>query len=89
MTDKRPSLDVTPIARRVLQFCENKPEVLKGRKDLSQQLYKRFNPEGKREPTYDMWEKLIQWLVIEQYLEIDRPGERGGGQIKVRVPFCY
>lgn len=83
MTDKRPSLDVTPIARRVLQFCENKPEVLKGRKDLSQQLYKRFNPEGKREPTYDMWEKLIQWLVIEQYLEIDRPGERGGGQIKL------
>lgn len=83
MTSDRPSLEVTSIARRVLQFCENKPEALKGRKDLAQQLHKRFTPEGRREPTLDMWEKLLQWLVIEQYLEIDRPGERGGGQVKL------
>jgi hypothetical protein len=54
---------------------------------LVRRLCEDLNPAGQKEPTQGMWDKLIQWLVIEQYLEVERPGERGGGQLKVRNKF--
>ncbi|KAB5596400.1 Bloom syndrome protein [Ceratobasidium theobromae] len=82
MTGERPSLDVTSLASRVLRYCESRQD-MKGRKDLARRLSECFNAKGHREPTQDMWDRFIQWLIVEQYLEVQRPGERGGGQLKV------
>lgn len=83
-TEPRPSLDVTHVASRVLQFCEDQGGMLAGRKMLAQKIQKKFPLAGLKELSQDMWDNLLQWLVIERYLEVDRPGERGGGQLKVR-----
>lgn len=84
MTGERPSLDVTSLASRVLRYCESRQD-MKGRKDLARRLSECFNAKGHREPTQDMWDRFIQWLIVEQYLEVQRPGERGGGQLKVPI----
>lgn len=82
-TEARPSLEITYVASRVLQFCEDQGGLLAGRKTLAQKIQKKFPVAALKELSQDMWDNLIQWLVIERYLEVDRPGERGGGQLRV------
>ena len=83
-TEQRPSLDVTHVASRLLQFCEDQGGLLAGRKTLAQKMQKKFPVAALKELSQDMWDNMIQWLVIERYLVVDRPGERGGGQLKVQ-----
>ncbi|KAF8610563.1 P-loop containing nucleoside triphosphate hydrolase protein [Ceratobasidium sp. AG-I] len=82
-TERRPSLDVTHVASRLLQFCEDQGGLLAGRKTLAQKMQRKFPVAALKELSQDMWDNMIQWLVIERYLVVDRPGERGGGQLKV------
>ncbi|KDN51828.1 hypothetical protein RSAG8_00377, partial [Rhizoctonia solani AG-8 WAC10335] len=85
MVSGRPHLDITYLAGQVLEYIRDSHEEkrpLVGRRELSQILYKQFNNKQK-EPTVDMWDKLLQWLVIEQFLEVHRPGEWAGKQIKL------
>ncbi|CAE6521022.1 unnamed protein product [Rhizoctonia solani] len=85
MVSGRPHLEITTIAGRVLEYIRDFHEHkhgLVGRVELSKRLSEQFN-DGQKEPTVEMWDKLLQWLVIEQFLEVQRPGEKAGGQIKL------
>jgi hypothetical protein len=85
MASGRPPLEITSLVGRVLEYIQDGHEEKHGpvgRIRLTRILSDRFN-NGEKEPTADMWDKLIQWLVIEQYLEVHRPGEKAGGQIRV------
>ncbi|CUA75050.1 Bloom syndrome protein homolog [Rhizoctonia solani] len=85
MTSGRPHLEVTSLAGRVLEYIRDSYEERQlsgGTQKLAQALNKRFNG-GRKEPTVDMWVKLIQWLIVEQFLEVHRPGEMAGGQVKL------
>ncbi|GAB1517600.1 hypothetical protein RhiTH_000649 [Rhizoctonia solani] len=85
MVSNRPSLEVTSLAGRVLEYIQDglkEKHGLLGRIVLAKKLNDVFN-NGEKEPTCEMWDKLIQWLVIEQYLEVHRPGEKAGKQIKL------
>ncbi|KAL5635713.1 hypothetical protein ACGC1H_004504 [Rhizoctonia solani] len=85
MIGGQPQLDITSLAGRVLEYIRDSHEEKhnsSGRRGLAQILSKHFSNK-QREPTVDMWDKVLQWLVIEQFLEIHRPGEKAGGQIKL------
>ncbi|KAJ1309934.1 hypothetical protein OPQ81_006693 [Rhizoctonia solani] len=85
MASGRPHLEITSLAGRVLEYIRDFHEEkrgLVGKRELAQILSKHFN-NGQKEPTAEMWDKLLQWLVIDQFLEIYRPGEKAGKQIKL------
>ncbi|KAG8728599.1 hypothetical protein FRC10_004778, partial [Ceratobasidium sp. 414] len=78
----RPDLNITSIACRVLRFYERQKGSI-GSQALAETLQKYFGVASIKETTVDMWERIVQLLIIERYLEKDTSGEQGGGQVKL------
>ncbi|KAG9126302.1 hypothetical protein FRC07_004040 [Ceratobasidium sp. 392] len=74
----RPSLNVTPIASRALRYYERQKGSM-GAQKLAEALHKDIDTGM----TVEMWKKIVQLLIIERYLEKERSGEQGGGQVKL------
>ncbi|KAG8715565.1 hypothetical protein FRC09_016512 [Ceratobasidium sp. 395] len=77
---EQPPLDITSIACRALRYYERQRERV-GAKLLGAQLHKHFGAVEDK-TTDDMWTSIVHLLIIERYLEKDRPGQ-GGGKIKI------
>ncbi|KAG8729805.1 hypothetical protein FRC12_020693, partial [Ceratobasidium sp. 428] len=77
---EQPSLNITFIAFRALRYYERQKELV-GAKLLGVQLRKHFVA-VEDETTDDMWTSIVHLLIIERYLEKDKPGQQGGGKIK-------
>ncbi|KAG9097526.1 hypothetical protein FS749_006109 [Ceratobasidium sp. UAMH 11750] len=78
----RPDLNITPIARRALHYYERQKGAV-GSNILADLLQKYFGAISIKETTVDMWKRIVQLLIIDRYLEKDRSGEQGGGQVKL------
>ncbi|KAG8744767.1 H/ACA snoRNP pseudouridylase subunit [Ceratobasidium sp. 414] len=78
----RPDLNITSIACRVLRFYGRQKGSI-GSQALAETLQKHFGAASIKETTVDMWKRIVQLLIIERYLEKDRSGEQGGGQVKL------
>ncbi|KAG9103325.1 H/ACA snoRNP pseudouridylase subunit [Ceratobasidium sp. 370] len=78
----RPDLNITSIACRALRYYGRQKGSV-GSQTLADSLQKHFGATSIKETTVDMWKKIVQLLIIERYLEKDRSGEQGGGQVKL------